>query len=185
MTHAANCNYWTDHDDADCTCGVDWKIRWQTEREMYKAWRKRAEEAEAWKESMLSVMPPMQEIGNELGVLLGDSIHDKILSGIKTLKAQLAIFKPCVELYANARNWGTSKTGCDQWVLTTHGCESAQAALAKVEQMKTELTPLPKGMSKGFYDFMRPGCPTTDSGEAMMTKPTPPDIKRLKEGDLE
>lgn len=88
---------------------------------------KRAEKAEAWKESMLSVMPPMQEIGNELGVLLGDSIHDKILSGIKTLKAQLAIFKPCVELYADtkARAW----FGRD-------GCEPAQAALAKVEEMK-------------------------------------------------
>lgn len=47
MTHEANCNYWTDHDEFDCTCGIAWKTRWQTEREMYRAWRKRAEEAEA------------------------------------------------------------------------------------------------------------------------------------------
>lgn len=119
--------------------GVDKAVEYLASLEQrLAAAEQRATDAEAWKESMLSVMPPMQEIGNELGVLLGDSIHDKILSGIKTLKAQLAIFKPCVELYANTRNWGTSKTGCDQWVLTTHGCAPAQAALARVDGMAGE-----------------------------------------------
>jgi hypothetical protein len=40
----------------------------------------------AWKESAIAVTPPLQEIGRELLVCLGDSIHDKILPGIKSLK---------------------------------------------------------------------------------------------------
>jgi post-segregation antitoxin (ccd killing protein) len=32
-----------------------------------------------WKEEAISVMPPMQEIGEEIGVGFGQTIHDKIL----------------------------------------------------------------------------------------------------------
>lgn len=32
-----------------------------------------------WKAEALSVMPPLQEIGREIGATLGQSIHDKIL----------------------------------------------------------------------------------------------------------
>lgn len=32
--------------DAECTCGLEWRIQLQTEQEMHNAWRKRAEEAE-------------------------------------------------------------------------------------------------------------------------------------------
>ena len=35
-----------------------------------------------WKESAIAVMPPMQEIGREIGVKWGDSVHDKILPWI-------------------------------------------------------------------------------------------------------
>lgn len=31
----------------ECTCGLEWRIKLQTEQEMHNAWRKRAEEAEA------------------------------------------------------------------------------------------------------------------------------------------
>jgi hypothetical protein len=32
-----------------------------------------------WKEGAISVMPPIQEIGEEIGVVFGQTIHDKIL----------------------------------------------------------------------------------------------------------
>lgn len=37
----------TPNSDAYCTCGLRWRIALRTEQEMHKAWRKRAEEAEA------------------------------------------------------------------------------------------------------------------------------------------
>lgn len=43
----------------------------------------------AWKESAMSVTPPLQEIAKELDVKLGESIHDKILPGIMKLKQQI------------------------------------------------------------------------------------------------
>jgi hypothetical protein len=43
-----------------------------------------------WKQSAISVMPPLQEIGRELDLNLGESIHDKILPSIQKLKQQLA-----------------------------------------------------------------------------------------------
>jgi chaperonin cofactor prefoldin len=36
------------------------------------------DELKRWKEAV-SVMPPMQEIGKEIGVVFGQTIHDKIL----------------------------------------------------------------------------------------------------------
>ena len=39
---------------------------------------------------LIDVFPPMQEIGNELGLLVGESIHDKIIPGILKLKAEAA-----------------------------------------------------------------------------------------------
>jgi hypothetical protein len=44
---------------------------------------------QAWKESAISVTPDMQAIGNAIGVRLGESIHDKILPAIESLKKQL------------------------------------------------------------------------------------------------
>lgn len=40
-------------------------------------------ELKAWKESAISVTPPMQEIAKVIGVKLGHSIHDKILPAIQ------------------------------------------------------------------------------------------------------
>ena len=45
-------------------------------------------ELKAWKESALSVDPPLQEIARELGLPLGLSIHDRILPAIQRLKAK-------------------------------------------------------------------------------------------------
>lgn len=44
--HTSSCGYWREQDKGDCTCGLDWRIKLQTEREQYNAWRKRAMEAE-------------------------------------------------------------------------------------------------------------------------------------------
>lgn len=43
-------------------------------------------ELKEWKQSAISVMPPIQEIGKALGIKLGESIYDKILPGIERLK---------------------------------------------------------------------------------------------------
>lgn len=47
LTHARSCPALTPMSDADCTCGLQWRIALQTEQTMHAAWRKRAEEAEA------------------------------------------------------------------------------------------------------------------------------------------
>ncbi len=47
---------------------------------------KECEELKGWKESMISVMPPIQEIGKAINVKPGESIHDKILPFIDELK---------------------------------------------------------------------------------------------------
>lgn len=54
--------------------------------ERIKDLKKERDELAEWKRQALSVYPPMQEIGKELGLTLGDTIHDKILPGIITLK---------------------------------------------------------------------------------------------------
>lgn len=52
--------------------------------------RRENAELTQWKESAISVFPPVQEIAKELGnVGLGESIHDKILPGIQKLKVDL------------------------------------------------------------------------------------------------
>jgi hypothetical protein len=45
LKHGMNCPAYPGSDDA-CTCGLEWRIKLQTENEMHAAWRKRAEEAE-------------------------------------------------------------------------------------------------------------------------------------------
>tara|TARA_R110000868_G_scaffold360906_1_gene622949 strand:- start:166 stop:459 length:294 start_codon:yes stop_codon:yes gene_type:complete len=46
-------------------------------------------ELKAWKEAAMSVSPPLQEIARELGLPLGQSIHDRILPAIQRLKAEI------------------------------------------------------------------------------------------------
>lgn len=46
LAHAMNCGGYAGWDE-DCTCGLEWRIALRTEQEMHRAWRKRAEEAEA------------------------------------------------------------------------------------------------------------------------------------------
>jgi hypothetical protein len=41
--------------------------------------RPKLNQLKKWKEEAISVMPPMQEIGEEIGVGFGQTIHDKIL----------------------------------------------------------------------------------------------------------
>lgn len=65
-------------------------------------------ELKAWKESAMSVMPPMQEIGKALGVRLGESIHDKILPGIERLKGYMNAYE--TELQRIFERYGYSET---------------------------------------------------------------------------
>jgi len=51
----------------------------------------------AWKESAMLVMYPYQEIGEEMELTLGQSIHDKILPFIKRLKSELNVAKKWME----------------------------------------------------------------------------------------
>jgi hypothetical protein len=43
-----------------------------------------------WKEEAIAVMAPYQEIGKELGLTLGESVHDRILPALQQLRQQLA-----------------------------------------------------------------------------------------------
>lgn len=45
-THGMNCPALNPNSERECTCGLEWRIRLQTEQTMHAAWRKRAEEAE-------------------------------------------------------------------------------------------------------------------------------------------
>lgn len=58
----------------------------------------------AWKESMLSVPPPLQEIARELRLPLGQSIHDRILPAIQKLKAENDGLLERIEAYADKIN---------------------------------------------------------------------------------
>ena len=58
-------------------------------------------ELKAWKESMLSVLPPLQEIARELGLPLGQSIHDRILPAIQRLKAEIDHLKLLFKKHAD------------------------------------------------------------------------------------
>lgn len=61
------------------------------------------------------------------------------------------------------------KFDCDlNWDMGGHiecTCQRSDGVRIPQPQM-----PLPKGMSQGFYAFMRPGCPINDSGEAFMNR---------------
>jgi hypothetical protein len=46
LEHTRSCPALTPMSDDDCTCGLVWRIKLQTEVKMHNAWRKRAEEAE-------------------------------------------------------------------------------------------------------------------------------------------
>jgi len=45
--HAMNCGWHGSYGDADCTCSLKLRVALSTERTMHRAWRKRAEQAEA------------------------------------------------------------------------------------------------------------------------------------------
>ena len=58
-----------------------------------------------WKNSAIEVTPLLQEIANELGIPLGESIHDKILPGIRllqeskvALEQRLKFTRDCLQL---------------------------------------------------------------------------------------
>lgn len=77
----------------------------RAERNQYReAFEARLEEIETlkqWKESAISVMPDMQEIGRLLGVRVGESIHDKIVPGIERL---LEVLEKSVEIIKDWHN---------------------------------------------------------------------------------
>ena len=56
----------------------------------------------------------------------------------KEAEAKYAIALECVRVYAEQNNWRDSDGALcvDMFIAATHGCEPAQAALAKVEEMK-------------------------------------------------
>lgn len=85
--------------------------------------QEKAEQLEAWKQSALSVRLPMQEIGKELGLTLGDSIHDKILPAIKTIKPLVEALE---ELVAESLDGPASASAI----------KNAQDLLAKVKERK-------------------------------------------------
>jgi hypothetical protein len=55
-----------------------------------ETFRKERDELRTWKESAMATTPPLQEIGRELGLTLGESIHDKILPALRDFKERQA-----------------------------------------------------------------------------------------------
>lgn len=90
---------------------------------------------EAWKAEALSVTPPLQEIGRELGVPLGESIHDKILPGIVALKAENQRLREALGVYADENRWqfAFEYSNCRKYFasLEFNGYALAQRALNK------------------------------------------------------
>lgn len=58
--------------------GVNWD-GWQRVADYVN---KQLKELEGWKESAIAVTPNWQDIGKEIGVRLGDSVHDKVLPAL-------------------------------------------------------------------------------------------------------
>ena len=56
----------------------------------YVCYERELSQLREWKESAIAVTPPLQEIGRELGLGLGQTIHDNILPGIVRLRAELS-----------------------------------------------------------------------------------------------
>jgi hypothetical protein len=52
-----------------------------------------------WKRQSIEVSPPLHDIGRELGLTLGSSIHDKILPMIVELKRKLAEANEIIEAF--------------------------------------------------------------------------------------
>lgn len=97
---------------------VDPDVARQLETELIAALAER-DGLQQWKESAMSVTPPMQEIGRALGVRLGSSIHDKILPGITKLRADLAARDAVIEKMKTALNhWNKGEQHADkgEWV---------------------------------------------------------------------
>jgi hypothetical protein len=63
---------------------------------------KKIAELEAWKESVIEIIPPMQELGEAMGLQFGESIHDKVLPYIKSLQKDKEIIE---ELKDHAETW--------------------------------------------------------------------------------
>jgi hypothetical protein len=54
------------------------------------ALKKENERLRDWKESAIACTPNWQEIGRAIGVMLGDSVHDKVLPAIWALRSRIA-----------------------------------------------------------------------------------------------
>lgn len=83
-----------------CTCGDAYKCRdliapdcpycnyADSIEEYVNELLKESKELKAWKAEAIKVMPPLQEIGKELGLPLGSFVSPQILPKIKELKAE-------------------------------------------------------------------------------------------------
>lgn len=69
LEHSRSCSAGYDF-ESQCTCGLEYRIQLQTEREMHNAWRKRAEEAEA------ALAAAERDIREQLGQLIDEAKED-------------------------------------------------------------------------------------------------------------
>lgn len=65
--------------------------------------KRELKELRSWKRQAIKVMPPLQEIGEVLGIPLGQSIHDKILPAVKTLKQDRDSARKAIKLLVSRR----------------------------------------------------------------------------------
>ena len=77
--------------------------------------KKERDELKAWKESAMKIMSPMQPIGHAMNVGLGESIHDKILPYIESLKAENERLKVLIK-----KAWFGNGMDCECETCTEH-----------------------------------------------------------------
>jgi hypothetical protein len=64
-----------------------------------------------WKEGAISVMPPIQEIGEEIGVVFGQTIHDKILPELIRRREAIERAREIIANLASEQNTPFNSTG--------------------------------------------------------------------------
>ncbi len=82
---------------------------------------------EQWKREAIAVMPDFQEIGKLLGVRIGESVHDKIVPGIRGIIAERDRLRTACERIAGLTVVVESHADCGN--VANHAIEIASAAL--------------------------------------------------------
>ena len=105
LEHGMNCGAlgFDGYDAGECTCGLEWRIRLQTEQEMHAAWRKRAEEAEKRANDVEAKLALL----NSFYASDAEENEEEKLARATMRTVELACAANNLIDYCEAHNWGT------------------------------------------------------------------------------